>query len=1264
MPGLLTLDITALSLSIVLSSALILTVGGAGVRKPLNRWFILYTVTEAAWAGFSLLLRLALWFGAGNPPLLLELATLQLALMSALLLLFTSSYVGWKRSWPPRVAAVALAAAAALAIPLFQGRLITAPTLAANGSTLFSLSPAGMAASAVPGSCLALSLLLFWVRRAAVKEPFLVVSAAITFAGFIAGGLLPLQVPILSITNTVSVAVLGLGIARRQLFNPLRELTAGLEERANRLELISQVGRKTTALLELDELLLQAVILIRDTFSYFSVGIFLREDDEIVLKASTLSALRGRERTPRLPVGKGITGTVAATGQALLVPDVRKDPRYVTLTAGVETRSELVVPILSGGSVIGVLDVQSERPGAFSPADLATQQTVAAQLSAGIENARLYGEMRRRAERLSLINRISAAVGAVLNLPDLLETVRREVVPFFEADAFFIALYDPAANVLDFRIQEDEGVREPPSREPVVAGLTSRLIRDRRPLLVNDVAHPPGDLPAPQAWGTGKMPSSWLGVPILFGERLIGVMSVQTYSPHPYTEEDVLLAATIADQVAVAIENARLYEEVRRDLANRGRSEKVLRESEEKFRNLAEQTPNMIFIWSGSRIAYANRQCELTMGYSREEFYGLGFDFLQATVPGSRSVMAESHARHLLGEEVPPREYVVTTRAGRRVEVLITTKLIRYSDEPAILAIATDITTQKRIERLLESLNAAALAMEQALIPAAIFPIAVRQLSDMGLLSAVFLSDASKQRLALRWFGSPEGSAVAVEEGSPIGSQGIDVGELPTLGGALASRRTALTTIGHAELAVIREHGPATLRPAAGSAEPVRAILAPLSVAEDNFGVLAVSGEGLGEEALPVFTAFANQAAAAYRKTLLMQDLEGSLAELKKAQEQLLHAQKMEAIGRLAGGIAHDFNNLLTVISGYTNLLTDSLEGNGPALADLAEIRNAIRRAAALTGRLLAFSRKQVLQPAVLDMNKVIASSVNLLRPLIGEDIEVVVRLCERAVSVRADPYQVEQVIVNLAVNARDAMPDGGRLLIAADCSDVAEQEADLPAGAYVVLTVSDTGSGMSDETQRHLFEPFFTTKEDGKGTGLGLSTVYGIVTQTGGRIRVASALGQGSSFTVYLPRVTPGADRPFAEEKMAAPAAGTGVVLVVEDEQTVRELARRVLEQGGYRVLSASTPREAMRIAESAPRLDLLLTDVVMPGGMNGVELGALLGRARPELKVLHMSGYTNDEAIRLGVTDKRMSFLAKPFLPGELLRRVGELLRRQTIA
>jgi signal transduction histidine kinase/CheY-like chemotaxis protein len=448
------------------------------------------------------------------------------------------------------------------------------------------------------------------------------------------------------------------------------------------------------------------------------------------------------------------------------------------------------------------------------------------------------------------------------------------------------------------------------------------------------------------------------------------------------------------------------------------------------------------------------------------------------------------------------------------------------------------------------------------------------------------------------------------------------------------------------------------------SGELIRAIVAPLCVGEESFGLLAVNAESLSREETHAITAFANQAAAAWRKTTLMQDLEGSLTELKKTQEQLLHAQKMEAIGRLAGGIAHDFNNLLTVISGYTNLLVESLGAGHHAQADLTEIKAAIKRASALTSRLLAFGRKQILQPVMLDLNRTAVNSVKLLRPLIREDIEIAMNLSPTPVSVCADPYQLEQVIMNLTLNARDAMPNGGTLGIRTGRIDIpergtsAEPPSELPPGAYAELAVRDTGVGMSETVKGHLFEPFFTTKEDGKGTGLGLSTVYGIVAQTGGRIRVESAPGQGSTFTITIPWSSTG-EAPAAEEIAASLSPpGSGVVLVAEDEATVRDLARRVLLRGGYSVLAASSAHEALRIAESAPRIDLLLTDLVMPGGMNGVELGERLTLRRPGLKVLYMSGYLDAVAARFGLPEARLQFIAKPFQMGELLKRVSELL------
>ncbi len=315
--------------------------------------------------------------------------------------------------------------------------------------------------------------------------------------------------------------------------------------------------------------------------------------------------------------------------------------------------------------MIGVLDVQSAHLDAFDEKDALTLQTIADQLSSAIENAWLYDETRRRAERLSLVNRISSAAGSVLDLDDLLEIVYREVARIFEADAFFIALYEARADMLDFRIQVDEGKREPPVREALGTGLTSRVVTTRKPLLVNDVAREAGAGPQHTAWGTGKLPSSWVGVPMLIGERITGVMSVQTYRAHRYDGDDLLLASTIADQVAIAVENARLYETIRRELDVRLRTEKVLRESEEKFRNLAEQSPNMIFIHSGGAIVYANQQCETMLGWTRQQMYGPGFDIRAITAPGYDSVIIQSFERHLRAEEVPPYECVFVAHAGQ-----------------------------------------------------------------------------------------------------------------------------------------------------------------------------------------------------------------------------------------------------------------------------------------------------------------------------------------------------------------------------------------------------------------------------------------------------------------------------------------------------------------------------------------------------------------------------------------------------------------------
>ena len=384
------------------------------------------------------------------------------------------------------------------------------------------------------------------------------------------------------------------------------------------------------------------------------------------------------------------------------------------------------------------------------------------------------------------------------------------------------------------------------------------------------------------------------------------------------------------------------------------------------------------------------------------------------------------------------------------------------------------------------------------------------------------------------------------------------------------------------------------------------------------------------------------------------------VTQQRRLEEQVRQSQKMESIGLLAGGIAHDFNNLLTAITGFGHLMRLSL-GDDNNRADLDEILKAADRAAALTRQLLAFSRQQILEPRVLDLEEVLRSIEPLVRRLIGEDIEVAIHVRPDIGHVRADPGQIEQVIINLAINARDAMPDGGVLLFELANVDLAEsygrEHIEVVPGRHLMLAVTDTGSGMSREVSARIFEPFFTTKPSGKGTGLGLATVYGIVKQSGGSIVVYSEPGHGSTFKIYFPRVDERLDAPRAVEP-----DDTGVVnariLVVEDDEPLRRLVQRILERRGYVVTMAATPAEALRLVEEtgAP-LDLLLTDVVLPG-MSGRMMAERLVAKHPGLRVLYMSGYTDDAVVRRGVLQGATHFVQKPFDRTELLRKVREVL------
>jgi PAS domain S-box-containing protein len=580
------------------------------------------------------------------------------------------------------------------------------------------------------------------------------------------------------------------------------------------------------------------------------------------------------------------------------------------------------------------------------------------------------------------------------------------------------------------------------------------------------------------------------------------------------------------------------------------------------------------------------------------------------------------------------------------------------------LAIQRDVTQRRRGEEELKRLNRALRTISecnQALVRAA---------DEPGLLNTIcqILVDHGGFRLA--WVGyaeQDEAKSVRV-----VAFAGHEEGYLATLqltwadqergrgptGTAIRTGRESIARKLEADAAFGPWREEAARRAYASSSA------FPLIVGGQTLGALSLYSsdpDAFDSEEVDLLRELADDVAYGIGALRNRDERERAERVLKKTQEQFLQAQKMEAVGRLAGGVAHDFNNLLTIINGYGDLLLGRAREGSIERSQLEEIRKAGDRAAALTRQLLAFSRKQVVMPTVLDLNLTVEGMERMLERLIGEDVEFVENLSESLGRVRADAGQIEQVIMNLAVNARDAMPKGGKLAIETANVELdetyARSHAYVTPGKYVMLAISDTGCGMDAETQSHIFEPFFTTKGQGKGTGLGLSTAYGIVKQSGGHIAVYSEVGRGTTFKIYLKRV----DEPVAEtakEEVAVSVSGTETILLVEDEPGVRALAEITLRGNGYKLLVAGEYIEALALArQHAGSIHLLLTDVIMPG-LNGRELADLLHALRPQMRVLFISGYTADAIAQHGILDEDVAFLPKPFTPRDLLRKVRETL------
>lgn len=690
------------------------------------------------------------------------------------------------------------------------------------------------------------------------------------------------------------------------------------------------------------------------------------------------------------------------------------------------------------------------------------------------------------------------------------------------------------------------------------------------------------------------------------------------------------------------------------------------RQAEERYRALFEEAPAMYVISSnrpeGPIIADCNEMFLRTLGYSRSDVIGRPMgDFYTEE---SRQKLLQGGYQQALEGRFIAQERRLVTRQGRVVSTLLRA-VPEYDSGGSVAgtrAMFIDITDRRQTEEALLAKTAQLETITQAMM-------AFLQSGSWGEASRVFL------RGALTRTESEYGFVGAVVEGPVLrilAHEGIvwdsvlnrefyeaalrtyrEKGYLEftnfenLFGNVITTGKVLLANepVGHPHAGGLPPGHP-----------PLRHFLGvPILVGGEVVGIIGVANRpggysGAEQAELEVLAGMAGVLYDSYRRQQRELLLE----------EQLRHSQKMEAMGRLAGGIAHDFNNLLTAISGYAELLLSRLGPDASHRRELDQIKKSAERGALLTHQLLAFGRNQVVQPEALDLNAVVRQMEKMLRLIMGEDIKLISHLAPELGAVRADLGQIEQVIMNLVVNARDAIPAGGRLTI--QTADVewdelaARQFVALKPGRYVMLAVGDNGVGMDAETQSRIFEPFFTTKEKGKGTGLGLSTVYGIVQQSGGEIWVTSQVGQGTTFKIYLPRAEETARTP--ELGRSSSITGSETILVVEDEPSVRQLASLTLQSKGYQVLEAGDALEALQICRDHPGpIHLVLTDLVMPH-LTGCQLGERLQSTYPDTKIMYMSGYTGDILMKRGIVSLDRPFLQKPFSLDLLLRKVRETL------
>jgi PAS domain S-box-containing protein len=791
---------------------------------------------------------------------------------------------------------------------------------------------------------------------------------------------------------------------------------------------------------------------------------------------------------------------------------------------------------------------------------------------------------RRITQRNEVLGGLSHQLSAVTTAAEAALFICEAADELFHWDDFALDLYaaerDEVVSLLTITTIEGQRVEIPSSPQPKTANALVQRVIVRGAELVT-------------AQETGDKDGTTMLAPIRKGDRVLGVLFIQRRQSHSYASRDVEILQALADQCGGALQRVQVEEE--------------LRQSQRRFRDLFENSPDAIFVEDfQGRVLDVNRGACSLHGLSREEL--VGSNSIEKLVPAERQAAAREQFKKLAAGQLSWIESESLRSDGRLVPVEIRAVRVEYDGQPALLFHVRDITERRAAEMALRS---------------------------------------SETLFRSVWENSVDGMRLTDENGLII---------------AANQAYCRLVGLRHEEL----EGKPLTVVYAARQDQAQRLLH---HCERFRAGIIREKQEHqrvLHDQRVVIYEITDTYVESGGKPRLLLSLFRDATMH-RRLEEQLRQSQKMEAIGQLAGGIAHDFNNILTIILGHATLLTMArLEPK--SMVSAQQIKQASERAAGLTRQLLAFGRKQIFNPRPLDLNRVVGKMKDLLARLLGEDIELKIDLSEQPAIIAADVSMLEQILLNLSVNSRDAMPRGGKLNIRIEACEVDEAHmnrvADARRGRFICLSHEDTGGGIPPENLSRIFEPFFTTKELGKGTGLGLATVFGIVKQHEGWVEVDSVLGQGTTFQVYFPLSVEEAVDPEQMETQFHARKGTETILVVEDERDLREIVTRTLNLNGYRVFQAVDGQNALQIwAEYKNAIDLLFTDIIMPGGLNGRELADRLWADKPGLKVIFSSGYGADTLGKNFKLDPKLNYLQKPYLPQTLSRVIRRCLDDERI-